>query len=379
MQNRVRLQARIFVCALALVFCAGAVRPQGSGAPGPENPEPQKPTPVKPDWKLGSPATSQNLVIFPVSSVKWDDTSEFITLDEGLKNGSVTVSELGGGIIRGRAELQRGAEVNTLALLNNSGRTLILLGGELLVGGRQDRIVDADRLAPSSELPIALGVFCVEHGRWKGDTATFGGNRPGPTVPRTGQNFMPAPAPPLPGLPGQMANPKVREKAEAEKSQTEVWNQVNETVTDLGAKSSTGALTRIYDDKKQAAQLHSTERALQQKILGKSVVGVVVAINGQLVAADIFASPTLFQRYWPKLLSSYALEAFSAVKKPAVGPSSLNAEEFLCRVEGEMSSQGTDGVYRLTEHKTAADSSFELESIEARAPFLVHFNRIASR
>jgi len=79
------------------------------------------------------------------------------------------------------------------------------------------------------------------------------------------------------------------------------------------------------------------------------------------------------------LLSSYALEAFSAVKKQAVGPNSVNIEEFLCRVEGEMSSQGRDGVYRLTEHKTAADSSFEPESLDVRPPFPVHFNRIASK
>jgi hypothetical protein len=35
------------------------------------------------------------------------------------------------------------------------------------------------------------------------------------------------------------------------------------------------------------------------------VKGVVVAINGQQVAADLFESPALFRRMWPKLLQSY--------------------------------------------------------------------------
>ena len=38
-------------------------------------------------------------------------------------------------------------------------------------------------------------------------------------------------------------------------------------------------------------------------------VGVVAAVNGEIIWADIFASPALLQKYWPKLVRSYAAEA----------------------------------------------------------------------
>ena len=43
---------------------------------------------------------------------------------------------------------QSGAEVNRLVLINNSDRPLLLLAGEIVTGGKQDRVIGADRLVP---------------------------------------------------------------------------------------------------------------------------------------------------------------------------------------------------------------------------------------
>jgi hypothetical protein len=280
--------------------------------------------------------------------------------------------------VRYRGQQRDNAEVNTLSLTNRSGKTLILLAGELLVGGKQDRIVDHDRLVPSDEAPIALGVFCVEHGRWQGTTASFGQNQSSVRSPRGARNFLAGGGGTGAGA-GQIANPAVREKAEAKKSQSEVWSKVGETTEMVNATSSSGALTRAYQDGKVALRTGPYIRDLKDKCSGKNVVGVVVAVNGQVVNSDIFASPSLFRRYWPKLLDSYALEAIGAGKPVRQGVDRLDAETFLTRVEGEISSEGKDGVYRLTEHKSANESSFELEYIAAAPTLLVHFNRIAAR
>jgi hypothetical protein len=338
---------------------------------------------VRPEWRLSTPVSSGNLTIFPVTSDDWPSTGGFITLDEGLKSGGVTITELGGTrLVRHRGQSDN-AEVNTLALTNKTGKTLILLAGELLVGGKQDRIVDHDRLVPSDDAPIALGVFCVEHGRWQGSTAAFGHNQTAVRPPGGARNFMGGSSGGGAGaggpLGGQIANPAVRAKAEAKKSQSEVWSQVSETTEVVKATSASGALTRAYQDGKVAMRTGPYIRDLKDKCAGKNVVGVVVAVNGEPVNSDIFASPSLFRRYWPKLLESYALEAISAGKPVRQGVDRLDAQIFLSRVEGTNSSEGEDGVYRLTEHKSASESSFELEYIAAAAPLLVHFNRIATR
>lgn len=79
----------------------------------------------------------------------------------------------------------------------------------------------------------------------------------------------------------------------------------------------------------------------------RQVVGAIVAINGKVEAVDVFQSTPLFQKVWPKLLKSHALDAFDAARQPDAGkPSTLNdAREFLrtamqATVEKKSKSQG---------------------------------------
>src|ERR1044071_3736542 len=120
--------------------------------------------PARADWRLGSPATYKNLTLFPVISDEPMKTAEFITLDEGLRAGSIIITELGDGRSNGasRQRGSEGAEVNRLALTNKSGKALILIAGEMLLGGKQDRIVGHDCIIEASAKPVPLDVFWGE-------------------------------------------------------------------------------------------------------------------------------------------------------------------------------------------------------------------------
>src|SRR5271157_5940400 len=130
-------------------------------------------------YKVLAPISRGNLTIFPVVTDRTHDTRNFLTLDEGVRSGEVVVSEAGSvrPLIRGHERYmpRDGAEVNRLVLVNNSDRPLILLAGEIVTGGKQDRVVGKDRIVPSNSDPIDLAVFCVEPGRWTGTSAQFGG------------------------------------------------------------------------------------------------------------------------------------------------------------------------------------------------------------
>ena len=107
-----------------------------------ESPQPQ---PSKPegDWRLLDPVTYENISVFPVISSYSQDTSAFLTLEEGLASGEVIVREQGSdGLVRGRdgrpvylPPSNIGAAVNQLVLVNHSKRPLLLLAGELVSGG----------------------------------------------------------------------------------------------------------------------------------------------------------------------------------------------------------------------------------------------------
>src|SRR5207244_13602170 len=104
-------------------------------------------------YKVLAPIRHGNLTVFPVVAQKAHDTGDFLTLDEGLRSGDVVVSEYGSvrPMIRRRTPQfipnpSGGAEVNRLVLVNNSQRPLLLLAGEVVTGGQQDRVLGKDRL-----------------------------------------------------------------------------------------------------------------------------------------------------------------------------------------------------------------------------------------
>jgi len=332
--------------------------------------------PVRQEWRLGAPVQHENLTIFPVLSDQANRRADLITLDEGLRLGNVTITELGGdGSSRpiDGSQVSSRAEVNRLALTNKSGRPLVLIAGEMILGGRQDRIVGHDCIIEASDTPVPLDVFCVEHGRWSGGFA-FGESARNVTRDQSagkGEVINLATGAPL-------ARPEIREKAQAKKSQEQVWSSVAETVTVSGTRTSTGTLKSVYEDKAVNKRIDAYERALRDSLSAETIVGVVAAIGDKVVSADVFADHSLFQAYWPKMLKSYAVEAVSTKNTAKAQVMKAEAEAFLARVQGTSAANGQEGVYRLKESQSGADASFELE-YTAKAPSLVHFNRVAKQ
>lgn len=338
-------------------------------------------SPARQDWRLGAPVSFKNLTVFPVLSDKSTASVELITLDEGLRSGKVKITEMGAdGRSRTINRRQNGdsAEVNRLALTNNSGKALVLIAGEMILGGKQDRIVGHDCIFESTNTPVPLDVFCVEHGRWSGEVA-FGQSRGSGSGSGLGAGSGAGSGAGVEATAvAPMALPNVREKAQAKKSQTEVWGAVSETVTVTASASSTGDLNSVYNDKRVNKQLDDYERAFKGKMAENNIVGVVASVGGKIVSADVFGNRSLFQIYWPKMLKSYALEAVSTTTARAPQVSKTDAEAFLARVQGADASGGKEGVYRLAENQSSADASFELEYTKENAR-LVHFNRVAKR
>jgi hypothetical protein len=342
---------------------------------------------VRPEWRLGSPLTYKNLTVFPVLADDSTAGSDLITLDEGLRSGKVVITELGAdGRSRtvNRRQIRDDAEVNRLALTNKSGKALLLIAGEIIIGGKQDRIVGHDCIIEASSTPVPLDVFCVEHGRWSGGSAFghstgVGSGTAGGVGAGSGGGAGAGSGGSAGGLPliAPLARPNIREKAQASKNQSEVWSAVSETVTVNATATETVNLTSVYKDKRVNAKLRGYQRALGGKLAGGNIVGVVIAVGGKIVSADVFAHHSLFRSYWPKMLASYALEAVSTQEAAGKQVDRTYAETFLARVQGD-STESRERAYRLAENQSGAHASFELEDIR-KIPTLIHFNRVAKK
>jgi len=337
--------------------------------------------PAVSNYKALAPIHHRNLEVFPVVAASSHDTQNFLTLDEGLRSGDVIVSESGNitPLIRPRHRNiipppgNGGAQVNQLVLVNNSKRPLILLAGEIVTGGKQDRVIGTDRLVPAESDPIDLGVFCVEPGRWTGPKMSFdssGGSGAG------------------------IAQPGVRAKAMADKDQQKVWAEVrNSQVTVAGQLSApqaagvmggTTSYAKVMENEEVKEKVDAVAMPMQRdyqslikQLRDRNAVGVVVAVNGEIIWADIFASTNLLDKYWPKLVRSYAAEAF--VTRARNHQADVKAaQQFLEDLEGRRETVETEpGLYRHTEISGDGFRAVELTSLLPKTGFDLHVAKMA--
>jgi len=349
-------------------------------------------------YKVLEPIRHGNLTVFPVVTSKTYSTGEFLTLDEGLRSGEVVVTEAGNvqGLIRRRGMPQvghGGAEVNRLVLVNNSKRPLLLLAGEIVTGGKQDRVIGKDRIVPAESDPVDLSVFCVEPGRWVGTSENFGIS--GAMYGGSARGAMTGT---LGGPVAMMAQPSVRAKAMGDKDQNKVWEEVRkqnsaatevvevtglapEVATELANTSSYAKVNENASVRRQvdkiAVPIAQNYSSLMHQLRDRNAVGVVVAVNGRIIWADVFASTDLLQKYWPKLVRSYASEAVVTRAKD-VDVTMARAQEFLADMEGRRETiESEPGIYRHTEVTGDGFKAFALTSLLPKTGFEVHVAKMA--
>jgi hypothetical protein len=344
-------------------------------------------------YKVLEPIRHGSLTVFPVVSSKSYPTSEFLTLDEGLRSGEVVVTEYGNvqGLVRRRplpAVQHESAEVNRLVLINNSKRPLLLLAGEIVTGGKQDRVIGKDRIVPAESDPVDLSVFCVEPGRWVATSAQFGAS--GATYAGSAGGHAPSPG-------TIMAQPSVRAKAMGDKDQNQVWAEVRKQQSSMAVAvaaapspgttdemRSTSSYARVMENKdvkekvdEVAKPIEQNYQSLIQQLRDRKAVGVVAAVNGRIVWADIFASPELLEKYWPKLVRSYASEAVVSRAKGAEA-SVAQAQAFLAVLEGRKETiESEPGIYRQSEIDGDGFKAFSLMSLLPKTGFDVHVAKMA--
>ena len=360
-------------------------------------------------WRLANPVSYENLTVFPVVAAQDADTSKFATLDEALASGEALITEQGAEMRRMRdgatvPNYQLGPQVNQLVLINRGKRPLILLAGEVVSGGKQDRIIGKDRIVPIGAAPLPLDVFCVEHGRWTPGAVQFSAAE-------------------------TMVHPSVRDKAAVDQNQSEVWAAVRgegdavgtvpqsmglegrnyteilqltpppgsqsqsvtvesqpATITGSAvagaiAQSGTQDYQKIYQQSSIGASVDTFAEEIQRRfaretsgLKGEHVVGVVVAFGPEVAWSDVFASSQLFDSYWPKLLRSYVVEAMTRPR--ILHPASLDdARDFLRPATGHIDEESEPGVYRWRKQAEGRLAEIELDALDPK-PFALHWLRV---
>ena len=183
-----------------------------------------------------------------------------------------------------------GETVNTLFIENISEDTVFIMAGEVVKGGKQDRVIAQDMVIPPASGKIDLSVFCVESGRWTYNEA----------VDQTFNGYA------------NVSSMNVRKAAMTDKNQSKVWSEV-ELVTKMNqAASETSAYTQIEKSEEYQAKLKEYLSHFKAFPNDKdNIIGMVGVTGNRVIGCDMFATPDLFRNQFQGLLHSYATEAFT--------------------------------------------------------------------
>lgn len=266
------------------------------------------PPAVADEFTVSGPFTHGNLSVFLLHGPDAERARPVLGLDEALARKCAVVHETG--------------SVNELAVENTSeSDDLLLLSGDIVKGGRQDRVLQATMILPPKSGKVPVRSFCVEQSRWtkRGaeDDTRFTGNTQ------------------------TIAGKELKQAVQLAGSQGEVWKNVAQQQAALsknvGASVSSvespTSLQLALENDKLTAEVAKFRESISAKVgQPAGVVGFVTVVNGKVTGAEAFGSQVLFRKAWAKAVNAAAVEAVAAkTDKPFSELSAEGVQRFLAR------------------------------------------------
>jgi hypothetical protein len=228
--------------------------------------------------RLGDPDVHGPLAVFPIFGPA--PRAAYLSFAHGRAHGAAI------------KELENGASVNDLLVLNPTDHAILLYEGEEVLGAQQNRTFDVSVLV-GARSQLQVPVSCVEAGRWEGG--------------RHDESFSPAPQAAYPAL-RSMKNRAARASVAAGTGpralQGEVWAEVADRSARMNVQSDTGAMHDIYDNRR--GRLDEFLAAIS---LHPAQTGALVLIAGRPVVLDHVSRPDVFAALHAPLVQGYALDA----------------------------------------------------------------------
>jgi hypothetical protein len=237
--------------------------------------------------RIGGSSQHGGLTVFWLTSVAPASPLTVETLEDARAGGSLVITE-------------RPAPTVPELVVDNRGKShVLLLAGEILVGGKQNRVLREDILLPPLSGARPIGVYCVEQGRWNEGRRDFEGKL-------------------------SFADPNLRRKVYDKADQQSVWSAVRGFNAGVMAASPTQSYQQALETPAVREQMAAAERGLDVKVAPEAV-GAAVFIGGTLSGIDVFGSPALFARQWTKLLRAHAAGAYVTTPSASASEPKLRA------------------------------------------------------
>ena len=224
--------------------------------------------------------TFKNLKIIPIRRKAGGGAlpgmGDVVPLGQALSQGLVTVTE------RGTTSFDN---VHWLRFNTHSDKSVYISGGEIIAGGRQDRMIVRDTILGPSTKDQYVPVMCVEEERWSDKEKKFGY--------------------------GNYANQHLRKVLDSTPNQVLIWREVDRQLQAGAFKNNSLAYLSRYQDKKYVVAGDEYLNFFRGRFAhsDSTIVGFVAISGNKVIGSDIFDGTNLFYPQLDPLLRGYIDEA----------------------------------------------------------------------
>ena len=178
--------------------------------------------------------------------------------DEAMRKHKIIVKEL---------NESGGPDVSTLMIKNRSNENIMLMSGEIVQGGKQDRAFGETTIIPKGKRKNYVQVFCVEKGRWDDKAKTF--------------------------KHAGTADAGVRKQIDVSRRQSKVWKQIDAELSEKNKQNQTSAYLNAYNDTAYFDTSYLHYFIEKMKSSDSAYAGFIAVTGNRIIAADIFSGSDL--------------------------------------------------------------------------------------
>ncbi len=218
---------------------------------------------IGPGLEMRRPIRDGHLTIIPiVLAADPPATPSYLSVDDAMTRKLITVREIG--------------SYTAVRVNNTSEQPLLVMAGELVLGGEQDHAFGETRIIAAGDSTI-VPVYCVEKGRSAGGRKFRSGHALVDVGLRRIMRFG---------------------------NQQQVWSAVDAINARLGLAPPTSTYrnaSRLQFDDESSTRRNRIAAQLDDP----RIVGLAAAFDGEVIAVDRFTTPALYRAHQDELLGSY--------------------------------------------------------------------------
>jgi len=195
---------------------------------------------------------------------------DIMEFSKALQTGKISIKEI---------HYMNGSDVNLLVVKNHSKKAILVNSGEIIAGGKQDRVIAETKLIPPGSEDTYLNVFCVEKGRWtkKEKGFKYAGN----------------------------ADMDLRKKIDVSARQAEVWKEVDRQFKERMIESESWSYNQLYPKPTTSDSAYLKFFIDKMKHSDSSFAGFIAVSGKRIIGCELFASTSYMLKYYTQILTSF--------------------------------------------------------------------------